>query len=117
MYNRENLKLRKNSMASDKEYLGFVLDQLSGLDDISYRPMMGEFIIYYRGKIIGGIFDDRFLVKPTPSAERLIPGALREIPYEGAKEMILVEDIDDREFLTGLITAIYPELPAPKKKK
>ena len=104
-------------MASSKDYLEYVLDQLSSLDDISYRAMMGEYIIYYQGKIVGGIYDDRFLVKPTKSALDLMPNASRELPYEGAKEMLLVEDIDDRDFLNELLNAIVYELPAPKKKK
>ena len=104
-------------MASSKDYLEYVLDQLSSLDDISYRAMMGEYIIYYQGKIVGGIYDDRFLVKPTKSAIDLMPDASRELPYEGAKEMLLVEDIDDRDFLNELLNAIVYELPAPKKKK
>ena len=104
-------------MASNREYLDFILEQLSGLENITYRAMMGEFILYYRGKIIGGIYDDRFLVKPTKSALAMMPDADREIPYEGAKEMLLVDNVDSREFLAELITAIYGELPAPKKKK
>lgn len=104
-------------MASSKDYLEYVLDQLSSLDDISYRAMMGEYIIYYQRKIVGGIYDDRFLVKPTKSALDLMPDASRELPYEGAKEMLLVEDIDDRDFLNELLNAIVYELPAPKKKK
>ena len=103
-------------MASSKEYLEFVLEQLSLLDEITYRAMMGEYIIYYRGKIVGGIYDDRFLVKPTKSANALMPDAVMELPYEGAKEMILVEEVDNREFLKELFEAMYPELPAPKKK-
>ncbi|MBR6045207.1 MAG: TfoX/Sxy family protein [Ruminococcus sp.] len=104
-------------MASSKGYLEYVLEQLSGLSDISYRPMMGEFILYYLGRVIGGIYDDRLLVKPTASAKRLMPDAPMELPYEGAKEMLLVEDIDDRERLTRLFEAMLPELPAPKPKK
>ena len=104
-------------MASSKEYLEYVLEQLSSLDDITYRAMMDEYIIYYQGKIVGGIYDDRFLVKPTKSALDLMPDASRELPYEGAKEMLLVEDIDDRAFLNELLNAIVYELPAPKKKK
>lgn len=104
-------------MASTKNYLDFILEQLSDLDEISYRAMMGEYIIYYRGKIIGGIYDDRFLVKPVKSAFLLIPDATFEIPYDGAKEMILVDNIDDKEFLTKLFNAMYDELPTPKKKK
>lgn len=103
-------------MASSKEYLDFILEQLSLLDEITYRTMMGEYIIYYRGKIVGGIYDDRFLVKPTKSATALMPEATLELPYEGAKEMILVEEVDNREFLKELFEAMYPELPAPKKK-
>ena len=104
-------------MASSKEYLDFVMEQLSGLDEISYKAMMGEYIIYYRGKIIGGIYDDRFLVKPTKSAKSLMPEAVMELPYEGAKEMLLVDDIDNKAFLNELLDAMYDELPAPKKKK
>lgn len=104
-------------MASSKEYLEYVLEQLSSLDDITYKAMMGEYIIYYQGKIVGGIYDDRFLVKPTKSALDLMPDASRELPYEGAKEMLLVEDVDDRDFLNDLLNAMVDELPAPKKKK
>ena len=104
-------------MASSKEYLKFVLDQLSSLDNISYKAMMGEFIIYYQGKIVGGIYDDRFLVKTSETAKRMMPSAPLEIPYDGAKEMLLVDDIDNREFLCNLFDAMIDELPAPKKKK
>lgn len=103
-------------MASNKEFLNFILDQLSELEDISFRAMMGEYILYYRGKIIGGIYDDRFLIKPTKSAIALMPFAQYELPYKGAKEMLLVEDVDSKDFLTSLINAIYPELPSPKRK-
>ena len=104
-------------MASSNEYLEYILDQLSTLDDISYRAMMGEYIIYYRGKIVGGIYDDRFLVKPTKSAMTMMPDADMELPYEGAKEMLLVDDVENREFLRNILEAMCPELPAPKKKK
>ncbi len=104
-------------MASKKEYLEFILEQLSGLEEISYRAMMGEYIIYYRGKIVGGIYDDRFLVKPTKSAVAMMPDADKELPYEGAKEMLLVDDVENKEFLEELLEAMYKELPAPKKKK
>lgn len=104
-------------MASSKTYLEFVLEQLSGLEDISYRAMMGEFIIYYRGKIIGGIYDDRLLVKPTKSAVAYMPTASYEQPYEGAKEMLLVEEGDNKEFLVELLSNMYGELPLPKSKK
>ena len=104
-------------MASRKEYLDFILEQLSELEEIAYRAMMGEYIIYYRGKIIGGIYDDRLLVKPVKSAILLMPEANYELPYEGAKEMLLVNDVDSKDFLTRLFNAMYNELPAPKKKK
>ncbi len=104
-------------MASTKEYLDFILEQLSPLDDITFRKMMGEYIIYYRGRIIGGIYDDRFLVKPVKPALALMPDAERQLPYEGAKEMLLVSNVDDREFLCGLLEAMLPELPEPKSAK
>ena len=104
-------------MASRKEYLDFILEQLSELEEIAYRAMMGEYIIYYRGKIIGGIYDDILLVKPVKSAILLMPDANYELPYEGAKEMLLVNDVDSKDFLTRLFNAMYNELPAPKKKK
>ena len=104
-------------MSSSKVYLDFVLEQLSGLEEITYRAMMGEYIIYYRGKIVGGIYDDRLLVKPVKSAVSLMPTASYELPYEGAKEMLLVDNIDSKEFLTKLFDAMYEELPAPKKRK
>lgn len=103
-------------MASSKEYLDFILEQLSQLEDVTYRAMMGEYIIYYRGKIVGGIYDDRLLVKPVKSAVSLMPSATYELPYEGAKEMLLVDNVDSKEFLTELFNAMYDELPAPKKK-
>lgn len=104
-------------MASSQAYLQFILEQLSGLEDIRCRAMMGEFILYYRGKIVGGIYDDRLLVKPVPSALRYMPQASYELPYEGAKEMLLVNEVDDRAFLEGLFCAMYDELPMPKPKK
>ncbi len=104
-------------MASSKEYLEFVLDQLSSLDEISYRSMMEEYIIYYQGKIVGGIYDDRFLIKPTKSAKEMMPKAQYETPYDGAKEMLLVDDIDNKDFMNELLNAMVDELPAPKKKK
>ena len=104
-------------MASSKEYLDFILEQLSELDDVSHRAMMGEYIIYYRSKIIGGIYDDRFLVKPVKAAIEMMPKADMEFPYDGAKEMVLVDDVDDKEFLKELLEAMYDELPAPKKKR
>lgn len=103
-------------MASSKEYLDFILEQLSLLDDITFRAMMGEYIIYYRGKVMGGIYDDRFLVKQTKSSLKMMPDADLELPYEGAKEMIMVDDVDNKEFLRDLFEAMFDELPAPKKK-
>ena len=121
-FGRRNLEIgtvreEYSNMASNREYLDFILEQLSGLESITYRAMMGEFILYYRGKIIGGIYDDRFLVKPTKSAVAMMPNADREIPYEGAKEMLLVDNVDNREFLKELLTAIYDELLEPKRKR
>ena len=104
-------------MASSKEYLDFILEQVSELDNISYKAMMGEFIIYYKGKIIGGIYDDRLLVKPMQSAINYMPNAVYELPYDGAKEMLLIDDVDNKEFLIGLFDAMYDDLPAPKPKK
>lgn len=104
-------------MASSKEYLDYIMEQLSELDEVSYRKMMGEYIIYYRDKIVGGIYDDRFLVKPVNAALKLLPNAARELPYEGAKEMLLVDETDDKDLLRNLLDAMYDELPAPKNKK
>ena len=104
-------------MASNMDYLDFILEQLSGLEDISYRAMMGEFIIYYRDKIVGGIYDNRFLVKPIKPALDMMPDAEMVLPYEGAKEMILVDNVEDREFLEELLDVMYEELPARKKRK
>ena len=104
-------------MATKKEYLEFILGQLSELEDVSYRAMMGEYILYYREKVIGGIYDNRFLVKPTKSAREMMPDADMELPYEGSKEMLLVDNVDDKEFLQRLVSALYDELPAAKKRK
>ena len=104
-------------MASSKEYLHFILEQLSTLDDISYRAMMGEYILYYHGKIIGGIYDNRLLVKKTKAALECMPAAVCDFPYKGAKEMLLVEEVDNKEFLTKLFEAMYDELPLPKTRR
>ena len=104
-------------MASSREYLDYILEQLSGSDDISYRAMMGEYVIYYRGKVIGGIYDDRFLIKPTRSAAAMMPDAAKELPYEGAQAMLLVDDLDDRSFLSELLEVVWKELPAPGPKR
>ncbi len=103
-------------MASTKEYLDFVLEQLSGLDEVSFRAMMGEYILYYRSRVFGGIYDDRLLVKPVPAAVKMMPDATMEHPYDGAKEMILVDDVDSREFLCELVESMWEELPERKKK-
>ncbi len=104
-------------MPSSKEYLNFILEQLSELEDITYKPMMGEFLIYYRGKLVGGIYDNRLLVKPVRSAIAYLPQAEYSLPYEGAKEMLNVDNVDDKVYLTGLIEAMYDDLPMPKMKK
>lgn len=104
-------------MASSKDYLQFILEQLSDLEEITYRTMMGEYILYYRGKIVGGIYDDRLLVKPIKSAVSYMPEAAYELPYEGAKEMLFVDNVDDKEFLAGLFRAMYDELPGAEKEK
>ena len=104
-------------MATSREYLDFIMKQLSEVDGITYKQMMGEYILYRNGRIIGGIYDDRFLVKPTESAKAMMPDAEMELPYAGAKEMLLVDNVDSRDFLARLITAMYDELPVPKRKK
>ena len=104
-------------MASSKDYLMFVMDQLSGLNGITYRAMMGEYILYFRGRIVGGIYDDRLLVKQVPAALSLMPDAPCELPYPGAKEMLLVEDVDDADFLQDLFRAMCDELPQKASKK
>ena len=104
-------------MPSSKEYLNFILEQLSSLNDITYKPMMGEFLLYYRGKLVGGIYDDRLLVKPVKSAITYMPQTAYSLPYEGAKEMLLVDNVDDKEYLAGLFEAMYSDLSLPKTKK
>ena len=102
-------------MASGKDYLAYILEQLSGMDDLRYRPMMGEYLLYYQGTLVGGIYDDRLLVKPTPSAKALLPEDPLALPYEGAKEMLLVEETDDRELLAALVTAVAADLSTPER--
>lgn len=104
-------------MASSKEYLTFILEQLSGLDGVSYRAMMGEYILYYKEKIIGGIYDDQLLVKPVETAQKYIPEAVLVSPYPGAKEMLLVDNLDSKDYLTTLFKAMFDELPVPKAKR
>jgi len=103
-------------MASTRGYLDYILDQLSELEEISCRAMMGEYILYYRGKVFGGIYDDRLLVKPVPAAAKLMPEAETELPYDGAKPMLLVSDVDSREFLKELVESMWEELPDRKGK-
>lgn len=104
-------------MSSSNGYLNYILEQLSEADEISHRAMMGEYILYCRGKVIGGIYDDRFLIKPTEHAKKMMPKAVYELPYEGAKEMLLVDNVEDKAFLAQLVNGVADELPAPKKKK
>lgn len=104
-------------MASSKEYLSYIMEQLADAGEVSYRPMMGEFILYFRGKVIGGVYDDRFLVKPTKTACAMMPDAVRELPYEGAKEMLLVDNVENRTFLRALLETLDAELPAAEKRK
>lgn len=104
-------------MASHKDYLDFILEQLSDLEEVTHRAMMGEYILYYRGRIVGGIYDDRLLVKPVKAAAALLPSAVYERPYEGAKEMLRVDEVDDRAFLAHLFRAMYDELPTGKERK
>ena len=103
-------------MSSSKEYLNYILEQLAPLEEIAYRPMMGEYILYYQGKVVGGIYDDRLLVKPVKSAVAYLPAAPRELPYDGAKEMLLVDNVDSKKYLSDLFIAMYDELPTPKQK-
>ena len=109
--------MEEERMASSKEYLAYISEQISRLEDIRYRAMMGEYILYYREKVVGGIYDDRFLIKNVTAAWESMPDASFEKPYEGAKEMLLVENIEDKVFLRDLFNTIYDELPAPKPKK
>lgn len=103
-------------MSSTEQYLDFVLDLLGELEDVAHRKMMGEYVLYYRGKVIGGIYDDRFLLKVTHASERLLSDAPRVTPYKGAKEMLLVE-VEDRDVLRDVVDAMWEELPAPKQRK
>ena len=103
-------------MSSGKEYLDFILEQLSEAEDVSYRAMMGEYILYYKGKILGGIYDDRFLVKPVKAAVAYMKDIEYAVPYEGAKEMLLVDNVDSKKYLSDLFIAMYDELPTPKQK-
>ena len=103
-------------MASSKEFLEYILEQLSEVEEITYRAMMGEYIIYYKGRIAGGIYDDRLLIKPVKSAIDYVSDVQFHLPYEGAKEMLLVDDVEDKMYLKGLFETMYDELPFPKSK-
>ena len=103
-------------MASDKRFLDYVLDRLSGIGDISYRPMMGEYLLYDRGRLFGGVYDNRLLLKQTVSVAALLPDAPLAAPYPGAKEMLQVEDLDDRALLEALVRAVAADLPPAKKR-
>ncbi|MCI9406284.1 MAG: competence protein TfoX [Oscillospiraceae bacterium] len=104
-------------MSTSKEYLLFVLEQLREIEGVSHRAMMGEYVLYYQGKVIGGIYDNRFLVKPTASAVSMMPDAAWELPYDGAKKMLRVDDLENKAFLKELLEKMYDELPFPKKRK
>lgn len=103
-------------MPSSREYFEFILGQLSDMEGIAARPMMGEYILYFRGKIFGGIYDDRLLVKPVPAALEFMPDAALEYPYEKGSKMLLVDNVDDKEYLCALIEKMYPDLPERTKK-
>lgn len=103
-------------MASSRAYLDYILDQLSGLDGVSWRAMMGEYLLYYQGRLVGGVYDDRLLVKPVAPAKSMLPEAEWEAPYEGARPMLRVDAVDDRNFLEALMKAMADALPEPKKR-
>lgn len=105
-------------MASSQEFLDFILKQLQGLgQEISFRKMMGEYLLYYRGRLFGGIYDNRLLLKSVQPALNFFENPIFESPYPGAKSMLRIEEVEDAAFLCNLIEAVYPALPAPKKKK
>ena len=104
-------------MSTTKEYLSYAAEQLSDLKEISFRPMMGEYLLYVREKLVGGLYDDRLLVKKVPAAQAMLPTGREHLPYEGAKPMLRVEEVDDSAFLTALMEALYQALPAAKAKK
>lgn len=104
-------------MSTKKEFVDHIIEQLAELGDVYCRSMMGEYIVYYGGKIAAYVCDNRLLVKPVESAKALMADPIYEPPYAGAKDMLLVEDVDDKDFLLKLFRAMYDELPAPKPKK
>ena len=103
-------------MATSKEYLQYILEQRGGIDEISHRAMMGEYVIYCKGKVVGGLYDNRFLIQPVKSARELLPDAPLEEPYPGAKEMLLVTEPEDSQLMEKLLNSVADELPAPKKR-
>lgn len=102
-------------MASSREYVDFIMECIG--EGASSRAMMGEYVVYYNGKVVGGVYDDRFLIKPTASAVAMLPDAAYELPYAGAKEMLLADRLEDGEFMHALMEAMYAELPFPEKRK
>ena len=104
-------------MASTEEYLAYALDLLREAPVVTHRKMMGEYIIYAGDRIVGGIYDNRLLIKPVDAAVRYVKAPKYELPYDGAKEMLFIENVDDREFLTGLINTALDEFPVVKKRK
>ena len=104
-------------MATNREFLEYTLELFGDLPEITFRPMMGEYLLYYRGKLFGGLYDGRLLVKPVPSARALLPDAAMEEPYPGAKKMLALTSLEDRDLLTRLVTAMYAELPAPRPRR
>ena len=99
-------------MATSKEYKDFILEQLDLLNDITCKPMMGEFLLYYNGLLFGGIYDDRLLVKIVESNKKY--NMKEQIPYEGAKNMFLVDDVDNKELLKEIVIETCKGLPLKK---
>ena len=101
-------------MASSAEYLDYVLDLLADVPEVTTRKMMGEYLLYSSGKLFGGVYDDRFLVKDTEASRAVLSAS--EIPYDGASEMMLV-DIEDRDAVADLVIRMLPERPEPKRRR
>ncbi len=104
-------------MASSLEYVKFIAEQLSELEEISYRKMFGEYAFYYEGKVFGGVYDNRFLIKITKAGKQLCKDFEEQLPYKGAKPMLFVSELEDKNFLKNLVEVTWQELPFPKKKK
>lgn len=102
-------------MSSSRDFLDFVLEHLSSLPYITYRAMMGEFVIYYHGTVVGGVYDNRLLIKPTESVKKIIPNAIMEVPYPGSKPMVMIDDIENPELLERVFNAVYNDLSKSKK--